>query len=112
MGRFVGHVDYVRETRTGIGDFILRDVLQARLDAEALQGLLQVAGELTQLLEHAGLAHVHDVIDRREEGGLVLAAQGIGESLYAGAVFQFQYLKARHVLLTSPWRPGSCRASL
>ena len=111
MRGFVGHADDVVEARARIRNLVLGDIRQLRLDAEALERFLQVAGELAQLAEHPRLAHVHDVVDGREEGLLVLGAQRIGERLDAGAVFQFQYLQTRHVDLTYPG-PGSCRAFL
>jgi hypothetical protein len=95
--RLVGHVDHVDQAGTRIRDLVRRDVLQPRLDAEALERLLQVAGELAQLLEHPRLAHVHDVVNSREEPGLILRPQRLGEGFDAGAVFQLQYCKTRHV---------------
>src|SRR5207253_9254430 len=53
-------------SRPGIRNLVLRDIRQPRLDAETLERLLQIAGELAQLLEHSRLAHVHDVIDGRD----------------------------------------------
>src|SRR6185437_10206738 len=97
MRGFVRHVDHVREARPGVGNLVLRDVLQARLDAETLESLLQIAGELAQLGKHPRLAHVHDVVHGRKECRLVLGTQSLGESLDAGAVFQLQYRKTRHV---------------
>src|ERR1700722_5155343 len=109
MGSFVRHADDVVEARTRIRNFVLGEIGKLRLDAETLERFLQVAGELAELVEHTWLAHVHDAVDGREEGLLVLGAQRLGESLHVGAVFPFKYGNPRPVDLTY-LGPGACRA--
>ncbi len=91
MRGFVRHADDVPQACARIGNVVLGDVGQARFDAEALECLLQVAGQLAQLGEHSGLAHVHDMVDGGKERRLVFGAQRVGQRLHARAVFQFQY---------------------
>ena len=59
MRRFVGELQHVIEAQARIRHFFLGEVHQPRVDAEAMQRRLQVAGELAQVEEQHAFAPLH-----------------------------------------------------
>ncbi len=58
MGRLIGELQYVLQAFARIRHFFLGEAREARVEAEAVEGVLQVAGEVLQLGEQIRRGHI------------------------------------------------------
>ena len=80
MRRFVGQLQHVIEAQPRIRHVFLGEIDQARVDAEALQRRLQIAGELAQLEEQHALAPLQQRVELAEERCLVAGGERVGRA--------------------------------
>ena len=87
MRRLVGQLEHVIQTQTRIGDFLLRQIDESRIDAEAHECRLQIRCELAQFAEKPTLTTLHQTIELVEEAAVIARRERARERSDRRAIF-------------------------